>query len=66
MFSKNDILIKVWDGENLGKKSVVFIAELSLCEKVRAGSIVFTYTPRVVANLCAKWEFTNRLVCPYE
>ena len=50
MFSKNDILIKVWDGENLGEKSVVFIAEPSLYGKVRAGSLVFTYTPRVVEN----------------
>lgn len=66
MFSKNDILIKVWDGENLGKKSVVFIAEASLYGKVRAGSLVFTCTPRVVENLCAKWEFTDRLVFPYE
>ena len=66
MFSKNDILIKVWDEENMGKKLVVFIAEPSLYGKVRAGSIVFTCTPRVVENLCAKWEFTDRLVFPCE
>lgn len=38
----------------MGKKSVVFIAEPSLYGKVRAGSIVFTCTPRVAENLCAK------------
>ena len=54
MFSKNDILVKVWEGGNVGKKSVVFVAEPSLYGKVRAGSKVFVCTPRVVENLCAK------------